>query len=85
MTLDIQSLVPVDVPPNLSGVVYEELACYLHDFSQQKHPDTGSGPAAIRIIVAFAALAREGTVEAFGEALRCRWHLPVSEHNKAAP
>lgn len=69
MTVKVEDLVPVD-GTGPSWEVFEELASFLYDFSQNKFPDTASGPAAIRIIVAFNKLAREGTIESFRAGLR---------------
>lgn len=68
--MNIRDLVPVDVPPNMSGLVFDELASFLADYAADGYTDTRAGPAAVRIIVAFAALEREGTFQAFRDELR---------------
>lgn len=77
MTVKVENLVPID-GSGPSWDVFEELASFLYDFSQTKHPDTASGPTAVRIIVAFNKLAREGTIEAFRAGLRPP-RLPMPE------
>lgn len=71
MTIKIEDLIPVD-GSGPSFEVFEELASFLYAFSQEKFPDTASGPAAIRLMVAFNKLAREGTLDAFRAGLRPR-------------
>ena len=72
--MNISSLIPVGVPPELSGEVYEDLAMFLYDHANRPFPDTSSGSAAVRVMVAFAYLEKEGTIEAFRREL---WHHRV--------
>jgi len=58
----IAELLPIDVPPQLGAEVMDLLAEFI---ASESHIDTMAGPMAIRIIVAFAALEREGTLDAF--------------------
>ena len=67
--MNISSLIPIDVPPHLSGQVHEALVEFLGDLVGQKHLDTKIAPASVRIICAFADLEKKGTIEAFRAAL----------------
>lgn len=63
--MKIQELLPVDLPPNLSGLVSEELVVFLDSVRAEKHFDVKAAMMSVKIIAAFAALEREGTIESF--------------------
>ncbi len=61
----ISRLMPIDVPPQLGAEVNELLMRFLGDLCHDPNRDMRLGGAAIRLIASFAALEREGTLEAF--------------------
>lgn len=63
--MKIADLLPIDVPPQLGAEVMDELAQFIASLSSKEHLDIFAGPIAVRIITSFAALEREGTLDAF--------------------
>ena len=75
------SLIPID-GSGPSWEVFEILCNWLAEIPLQKHYDVQAGSDAVALIAAFAALEKQGTVEAFKERLlkptQGRLHGPSS-------